>query len=101
MPNATVRANARPMPADQRADVSTDKVASERTAALELLDVVDDIDRIGFLLKAARMAAAGDLAPTAWGDPIVSLLDVISRQLTTARDNLDAARPHQGEPANV
>jgi hypothetical protein len=46
------------------------------------LDTIDRINRTLLILKATRMAATGDATPSDYGDPIVTMLDVIQDELS-------------------
>jgi hypothetical protein len=75
---------------------TADAVPSDQ--ALKLLDVVDDLNTIRRLLRAAQMAASSDDADCG----LATLIDTIEDKLTDARDKLDAARhPSKQELANV
>ena len=63
-------------------------------------NAIDRINRICGLVKATRMATEGGAAPTQFGDPIGTLLDIISEELNACGEVLeDGADPDIGRPS--
>ena len=95
MSKRTVSADGGAMPAEGQQSEPT--AESDRSSAL--LDIVDELSDIRFLIEAAHMAATE--LPSEQCGPMQTLLDFVSQKLSAARDKLDAARPQPEETANV
>ena len=53
----------------------------------DAVKVSHQVDHAIRLVRAARMAAAGDATPSDFGDPIVTLLDLVLDELRAIRDD--------------
>jgi hypothetical protein len=73
--------------------------ASDQTTATKLRDIVDDIDAVRHLIRAAQAAASSSDFHSDCG--LTTLLDVIQEKLTAAGEELEMACRQNKEPANV